>query len=472
MGLVYYSKNPVDWYELEGIYIALTQPPTPAAISSNAGLTKIVAELPWGPVGEIIECGSGKEFVGKVVGQAATPEDYKGVQSVTGKQWGKLVLSRVGHSGQSKSSVTLADTTPDDAYTIEALYPGAVGDEIQYEHVDNGDGTFDLTITWGQTSTTLGGLALTAASLDAVDHPFVDLVLVDDTADVPADETGNLAGGSDGSPGDSDYSDALDVLEGADDGGVVFAAEYTSSAWISALQTHVDLFNRTLGFAQADSADDVATNITSAEGLSDKKLLLAGHRVQQFLDSTLTKVDLVPWLASVAANVSPHISIAAYRTNEFLQGIQGFGGGIGKPTRSDYVSAREAGLILLERDEGKWIPKSGYMSDGYPIGNKFNRVRMEGLVGHNIGQALKPFKAEPSYPSNVTGARVAQERRLDLLKGTPEIPDSQLIEEYSVELIDETSTSVIYQTKAKMFGDMDSIIANVEVGPTVEITIE
>lgn len=466
MSLVYFSTNPIDWYALEGIYIALTQPPAPASIDSNAGLTKLVAEMPWGPVNKLVAADTGKKLKDQLVGEAKTPTDYKGMRAITGKQWGNLHVVRVGHSGQAKSSVTLQDSVPQDAYTIEAKYVGAVGDEIEYEHVDNGDGTFDLTITWGQQSVTYEGLELTTASLDdGVDNDFVNVTVVNTGASVPADATGTLSGGSDGTPGDSDYSDALDVFAGDDDGGVVLAAEYTSSAWIAALQTHVAARDLTIGMAQADPADDIATNVTSAEAISDNNLVLAGHRVQQFLDSTLTDVDLAPWLASVAANTSPHISLGAYRTNEYLQPLRGFAADAA-PSRQDFIDAKKAGLVLVEQDEGKWIPKSGIMSDG----SKFNRRRMQFLVGKNLGQALKPFKSEPQYGSNIDGAKVAMRKKLDVLLGSKDIPDSQLIEAYQVIDVDQTATAVIYKTKVELYGDMDNIVNNVVVGATVEIT--
>lgn len=168
------------------------------------------------------------------------------------------------------------------------------------------------------------------------------------------------------------------------------------------------------------------------------------------------------------ANIAPNKSLAAYSASEWLTPIRGFGGGITAPSRADYINAREAGLVLLEQDEGDWIPKSGLTSDG----DKVNRIRMEGIVGFNIGEALKPFKSEPSYPSNKTAARVAMERKMDVLAGTEDVPESQLIRGHNIFEIDATATSVLYKVDVKTFGDMDSIIANVTVGPTVDIEIE
>jgi len=462
----YYSKNPTDWYALEGIYIAEMQQPGGASIRSNGGLAKIVGEFPWGPVNELVKVGSSAQFKDGLIGETQSLQEYAGFRAITGKAWGGLHIVRVGVAGQAKASVTLAEAALKDAYKLDAKYVGAAGNEIAYSHTDNNDNTFDLTLSWGNASKAYRGLSLSAASLETVDNPWVDITLIDDTADVPADSTGFLENGANGTPGDADYSDALDALLVDASGGVVFAAEYTSPAWLAALQTHV-AEKRAQGVAQA-AAGDVAANISAAEGISDDRMIFGVHRVKQFIASTLVEVDLAPFIASVLVNSSPHISPAANRNSEWLKPIRAFADGVGL-TRSTYIKIKQAGAMALEQQDGSWTIVSGITSDTTPGKEQVNTRRMKDLIAQNSARSLAPFQSEPPYPSNVNGAKAVLVKMLGLLAGNPSNPDSQLIEDSRVDIVELTPNSVQFKLTAKLWGAMDHIIASILVGENVEI---
>lgn len=465
----YYSKNPTDWYALEGIYIAEMQQPGGASIRSSAGIAKLVGEFPWGPVGELVKIGASSKFKEALIGESETPEEYRGFRAITGKSWGALHIVRVGASGQAKASATLSDSAPKDAYKLDAKYVGAAGNEIKYIHTDQGGGTFDLTISWGSASKSYRGLSLSAASLEGVDNPWVDITLIDDTADVPADSTGFLTGGANGSPDDADYEDALDVMLAGGSGGVVFAAEYTSPAWLAALQSYV-AEKRAVGVAQA-AGGDVAANITAARAINDDRMILAVHRVKQFIESQLIEVDLTPFIASVLVNSSPHISPAANRNREWLKPIRAFADGVAL-TRSDYIEIKQAGGMALEQEDGDWTIVSGITSDTTPGHEQVNTRRMKDLIAQNAARALGPFQSEPPYPSNVNGAKAALVKTLHLLAGNSSNPDSQMIERHRVDVVEVTPNSVQFKLAVKLWGAMDHLIASILVGENVVVSEE
>lgn len=472
---IYFSKNPEDWAAVDGVYLAEIDPPARATISGGGGLSKFVGEFPWGPVDELLEFGAGSEqrLINTLLGETPDPENYKGWRSIDKKRWQRLRIVRLSNDTQAKAIRTLVDALAADVYSVEAKYPGIVGDQISTQHTDNTDGTFDLVISWGEISNTYAGLELTAASFETVDDPFVVLTLIDDVApDMPATDADpvDLTGGSNGAFADEDYTGGptdfrgLRVLELAEDGGEVFAAEYTSPAWISELMNHSNE-KRCGAIAQADATDDFDANATAAEALGTQRLWLPLHRIKQIIAGVNTTVDLAPFIASALANEPRHISPASARNKKYFEQVTGWADGI-IIGRGELQKAKEVGGLCLERDnDRRYKLNPGRASDAETF---IATRRMRDLVATNTGLALMPFQNEPPSELNAQSGKKAISDRMALLIG-PEggTVNDQMIREFTVETVSRTSNMTIYEIRVGLWGENEAVVGKMIVGETV-----
>jgi len=406
------------------------------------------------------------------------------------------VMSVYGNGNESWSVSTNSPATGahsftqgDNQYNIDAEYVGAVGDEIAIGHAPvNGGSDFELTVAWGNDVTTYGPFAWddTTAVADEINDAidFVDFEWASNfgAANNPPSRANNahLSGGADASLGASDnqpYIDALSILEADEKGGVVMPLEphhldgTANNGLIAELQLHADkmgavALTQAVSSSVSTGAYSLDNNITVANSYSDDRLLLAVHRVEQFIEGDLRTVDLAPFIASILVNGSPHISPAAARFAEYLKPVRAFEPDVA-PTRADYVDARAAGALSLEKGKGgKWTIISGVTTAGNPIPT----IRMEDLIAENSGKVLTPYQSEPPYPGNVRGSKGSLETMLETLEGSPENEDSQMIKGFTVQIINKTSDSVQYKTKVDLWGEMGSLINSITVGR--EVTIE
>lgn len=579
---VNFTTNPAEWYAVDGVYIAELDQPAGAELESNAGLTKVVGQFPWGPTDELIKIGSADELKEKLFGKTQDLPNYKGYRALAGKKWGELHIVRVSESAQAKASISIrsagyytVDTydtgddysltfssvdgggpytvtalsgehsqesdvytvlkdklvnhstlseyvapanvtstsmeitgngdedwsvslntpatgahsfdSPVEQYTLEALYPSGAGNQIQVEHIRETASTFSIRIEWGNDSTTYGPYDLDGQSSTA-DEISNDLQYTDFSwhanynGDNPLDRENavHLTGGSDASLGSSKsqpYIDGLGVLKADEDGGQIFCAEpelneTASDAVIAEGQTVADETRARYLHQAVGAQDTLGSRLSKVGTYSDDRLILAAHRVQQFIGSSLREVDLVPFVASAMTNTPPHISPAAYRNREYFQPVRDFESGV-TPTRADYKEAVDVGALILEREKGGiWKLRSGITTDTTPGKELIARRVMVDLVGLNVGQALLPFQNEPPYPSNVNAAKGAMDNRLGLMQGSEDIPDSQLIENFQTKISSQSSDTVQFKIKVELWGEMRHLIAAVQVGSNVTITEE
>lgn len=369
-------------------------------------------------------------------------------------------------------------------YEIDAEYVGAAGNEIAIGHTQRNSGNeFEITVEWGNDVQTFGpfdfdGNSDTETTInDEVEH--IDFTWASSyNGTNPLDRPNNvsMAGGTDAQLGTSTndpYIDALAVLEADEMGGIVWPAEPShleesaTNGLIAELQSHADKMRATaVSQAVATSGNtgsySFQNNVTVADTYSDDRLIVCPHRVKQFIEGSLKTVDLTSFVVSAMVNTSPHISPAAQRNAEYLQPIRDFEDDVA-PRRGDFVDARQAGAVAVERQKGgTWSIVSGVMSDRTPIPTR----QMRDLIAENSGRVLQPYQSEPPYPENVDGAKGSLETMLGTLE------TDRLIKDFSVRTVQVQDDSVKYETKVDLWGEMGSIVNLVKVGRSVEITEE
>lgn len=484
MGVIF-STNPLDWRAQDGIFINQQLAPAGARINGNR-LTKVVGEFPWGPPNVATEITSADELVSTFFGGVLIPENWKGPRALIGNSYGRLYIVRVEAAAATKAARTIAGATPENIFSITAKYKGAGGNEIKVLYTKVSTTIFDLEITFGgQISEKFAGLVKGTSAFAGVSSAIVDFAWLDADASeaLPDSDTAAVAlsGGADGTPSEAEYTGGpssvvgLRCLETVEDGGKVFAANYTSAGWLTALSAHNALKNCD-SFGQADASDDVDANLDAAEGISDVTQCLAFHRFMQRYNSGVLKTDLTSVLASIASQVAPNISLADYDNRTYLRGVVGLPSGVAIGS-AEYIRAQQVGAIGLEPirrstqapgAQSGWKVKAGITSD--PDQPSEVTQRMKRVIGFSLGDALLPYQNKPATNYYVDGGLSAINGVLALLQGTDDNPATQLIEDYSARLVSKTGSEVQYEVRVKLYGEMRYIILNLLVGEDIVIS--
>lgn len=472
MSSLIFSDNPAEWYLTDAVVIN-EQTPAGAPALASGSVTRIVAELPWGPEGTIIRGASAKDLTDAIFGKAATPLTYKGAQAIVGKTWGQLEIMRVVASGAVKASRTLSDTAgPLAAYKVTAKHKGLVGNQIMTLHTKTGS-TFTLAIKWGQDVRTYPGLTL--ATLGTVDNPWVDLAL-DVAGGVIPDSDGAyvaLASGADGSPGDSDYTAALAVFEGGKPGGVVLAGNYTSAAWRTAAAAYAVSQRAQAVLDGDDDPTDFASALAVAVALNSDRVDVALHGVKQaFSDGVTRDVQLAPFVASQLSQIPAHYGLGARAAAEVtLAAVVGPSGSVAL-NRTNWILADQAGGIMLEaRDSGGYVFHAGLTTSKVPAKALISRRRVLDIASQNVANALEPYQALPNVPEFRRAALAQVRRIMELMKGTAGLPATRLIEDYRLsEAEGAVEGANLYSLAVKTYGERRYSIATITLGATVDLS--
>lgn len=481
---VIFSTNPLKWRAQDGIFVNKQQvPPAPRIVGNN--LTKVVGEFPWGPANEAVEITSAEDLVTMFFGGVAAPEAWKGPRALIGNSYGRMYIVRVEAAAAAKAARTVAGSSPEDIFSVTAKYKGAGGNEIKVLYEKVSTTVFNLTITFGpQLIETFSGLVKGTSAFTGLTSELVDFAWLDaDASEALPDSDPSavaLAGGADGTPSDAEYTGGpssvvgLRVLETVEDGGKVFACNYTSAGWLTALSAHNALKNCD-SFAQADDGDVVSENLTAAAGISDVTQVLALHRVMQRYNSGILKTDLTSLLASIASQVAPNISLADYDNRAYLRNVVSLPAGVALGS-IEYEQAQIAGGVALEPirrttqapgAQSGWKVKAGLTSD--PDHPSEVTQRLTRIIGFSLGDALLPYQNKPATNYYVDGGLSALSGVLRQLQGTDDNPATQLIESFSLRLIGKTGSEVQYEVKVKLYGEMRFIVLNLLVGEDIVI---
>lgn len=474
---VLYSTNPTEWKLTDAVVIDEQDQPASPQFAGVQRTAHLVGEFPWGEPDTLLEVRTPKELRTKLLGQTTDPQNYGGYRALTGKAWGPLELVRVEADDAAAAARTLADAVPTDAYDITAKYKTAAGNQIETKHTNIDAGTFTLEVRWGTKVEVFENVTFDADGMASIDSEWVTCALNGAGGDNP-DTDGDfvaLAGGDNGTLTDLNWTGSdvsaqgLRVLRTGSDEGIWFAAEYTSATFLTELRDAIDV-KRGHGAAQPTTADDFDSNETAAGGISDDRLFFAGHRVLQTIQAEQFTVDLAPFMASVYVNTSPNLSLAEDRWHELLKAIDGLPDGI-ELSRPFWILADDAGMNMLERrDSGGFRFHMAITSDPASGKTSIIRRRMTDFVNTNIADALQPYRNKAPVPTHRRGALRSQRQRLGLMIGDEDVPDSQMVAEYSVDELAVEPDGVEYMVKSRLYGEMRYLIAHVQVGENVTIT--
>lgn len=469
-------NNPTQWRLTDSIILVEKEQPAPATIGEGDGRVGIVGQFPWGAPHELHEPLSSKQLQDMLFGQVENPEDWGGYRALTGKQWSKLYIVRVEADDAAAASRTIASSTPEDIFKITVKYKTSAGNQIKVKYTKVSADVFELEFQWGNETRKYEALDRATDAFDGIEDAWVNLEWLDaDASEALPDSDADfvaLTGGDDGTLVATDWSGSdsvtkgLRVLRQMPNRGIVFAAEYTSAAWLTALVSHC-IVKDCKGVALADDGDVFADAVTAAGGIANEFVNLMGHRVKQFIEGELTDVDLSPFYASVFAAIDPSESVAQKRWGDrFLTEIKGVVGDV-LLEREFWIEADQAGMIMLERmSNGNYKFHMDITSDTTPGKTSSLRRRMHSHVNELLAIAHEPFANTKPTDTTVRRQNSAVTRKLNAMV------DLEMIEDYSHELTARDGSSTTWKTKVKLWGEQRYIINTTEVGENVVITTE
>ncbi len=226
-----------------GVSILELDPPA-GVRASTSRVVGVVADLPWGPVNQLVDVGAmGELFDAFAPGHFTGHGDYPALRAFINKRFGALKVCRIAATDAATAALTFEDASEGDSVVCTARYPGAAGNQVRVTWSVNADvaGARDATVTVGTTySKTYPAVATKPASTLIVTDPgdpFVTFEKASMATLVPAAVSAtSLTGGADGTAVAADYvgSDVADAgirrfYGDAVDVGVLFVAECPSA---------------------------------------------------------------------------------------------------------------------------------------------------------------------------------------------------------------------------------------------------
>lgn len=326
--------------------------PPKAVSGASSNVIAMVAELPWGPVDEIVTVTTPGEFWATFYpNDFADTKDYATYPAILALlnkpifTAGGLKIVRVGATSQVKATHTFQDgeATPADSVVATATKYGALGNDINVAWTANADtaANRDMTVTIGSNySATYENVVVDdTGSITVTDpgDPYVSVAAAGGATDVPAAGNSDLATGSDGTAVAADYvgssssSKGIRLFYGASvDVSVLFVAECPSAlidavnTGIKAWATDTDKGVATLCTVPSQASADAITYVADYR---DDRLSYHSPRVKttNFYDPDVAEitVDGNAFAAAAIANVDPWLSPGGAGGNIYLTGITG-----------------------------------------------------------------------------------------------------------------------------------------------------
>lgn len=370
MSAPYFTTNDSDIPQLEGLYVKERNPP---ATISGAFLGKVcmVGETVRGPVGRAVDISSEGRFQ-EVFGYSNRANDSGPItnkiwKALLNKPFGALSIVRVAAAAAAAATHNFSDAVPTAIVKVDASSVGAWGNDLSAQIVvpssDGVAGRFDLKVKWAANGrewiyknldfTGTNDNSLQVLGTDDA-NPVVVTKLASGTPVAAAYVA--LAGGSDGSVADSDYTatgKALEVGAVAEGCGVVLTAEHMSStvkAKIYNLSATVS--DRIFLMAPDSETVSAASAITEAASYRTDRVVYCFNSPYTVDPRTAAEMVTSPdsWMASILSQVDVDINPGEEDAKQFTQGITRlYNTGL---QRADYISLRQAGIAALEKDNG------------------------------------------------------------------------------------------------------------------------
>jgi hypothetical protein len=389
-----------------GAYFDWASVPVSTILPNIGSVVLVAITHDWGPAGTVVSCGSLGDFQAAfgmttliggapAPGYAAVKQCFKG-EGLAGRGGAGTVLvyRMVGTSGKA-ATITIQNTTPANALSLTAKYPGAFGNQIGFKsHVNAADATKNDLQIWvaGQmvevytyTKATISSL-VTQINDPIAGSDWVTATLILDGTALPVtttpDTVTSLATGDSGST--LVQQDWVNMTNGVTGARFSLFAGYdvTDPTTLTALQGWCSNANVTghrfmmvCGGAASDTAVTAIARSASivtasqAAGTSGENTvnLGVGSLYDSDLGATLSTSQLAPRVAGILAARGESMSITFARLADTSAGVL--------PIDSDVTKCFNGGVVVFGQDSNPDSP-----------------IRIEkGLTCYIGGDSTKPY---------------------------------------------------------------------------------
>lgn len=510
---IFRTTNPVDFSQVDGVYIDERRPPGRVQGVGN-DVVCVIGEFERGPVDTITAIGSTRELerIFGGIGPDAAGAVYKGALSLRNKQFGRLRVIRVSNSTQASGQVQITDGagSPANIIRAEANSPGVWGNQLSVVvgNATNGDADqFNVTVLRNGVSVEVHrnlDHALVAdnayyATVIPFESEFIRLFRIAAGDGRPANGTYNLASGSDGTFAAADYtgsssnSKGMRLLYGTEASNIrwVFVAENVDADVQEALVTLCEDTKTKIAILAGARTNTKAQALADVVNYRSDRVVYVFPWVSTFVAEAnagkggVSEVSPTSFAAAACAALAPGVDPAGVNSEPFLTGIRS----LREKTmdRDDYVSFNEQGIMALQfaAERQRYGFRSGVTTSLDSALKMIFRRTMTDYLQESMGAFLVHYQNRPlkrSLKLEIKGAIadfLDSQIRAGLLPSAADLKFSeQQLEPYEVDIdtgnspADEANGLFVVIVRVRIFASARFIVLRTEIGEGVEITVQ
>lgn len=476
---IYRSTDPTVFDDVDGIIINESAPAANVAgVAANVAI--LAAQCQRGPsaLTDIASIGEFHEVYGKSTTHGANI-------ALKNKKFGRLKIIRVAAADGVVASKAFESTATARITFSAKQGVGVYGNSIQVK-IENGTTTGKkYTIHDASTYAVLpdevyDNVAITAIDSSTFANSKLITAVVNSSAAEPTNAAfTNLASGTEGTVADSDYQTAIALAEVENAGNFLFLDSY-NDAKNGYLEAHVGTTQDKIVILAGAEGDSVSTAVSDVADYrdTDGRMIYAYPWVQTNVDGVLTYTSPASWIASVLSQTSPHIDPAFSKNTQFLGGVTGLKS---VPTRANYVSLKNAGIMALENDSDIGFKiKSGIvtqLSDSSKV--TVLRRRMADYLTNSVAAYLKNSQNSVNSASNRSLVKGAILSFIQGQESAGILPKDTDVSTGKAKLVDTESLNTEATIaagyfkilwKQRIYSAMRYIVLQAEIGESVTVT--
>lgn len=404
---------------------ALEREPPATIRAIGTGVVAIVGQFPWGPDGaDGTKPHQATDTADRLLtfappGMTRTGDGYL---SLIRKAWADLRVVRVMGSAAARASAALLDGATT-VVTVQALYKGAAGNDIDCVVTDADDGDTDhfnlevvVTGASGTTRDVFKNLNFSGTGADSAPVLTQCRLVGAFTAGTdgrPTNGTYSMTTGSDGTVDSAAYigtagagNQGIALCENDREIRCVFADDVGTTARAAvnaALLAHATLMGDRMVVINGDSGQTLAEAQTDRESYSNDRAIYADPwpRVYDDVDGTLRLASPASFVASVFSQVSPSTSIA-WKHPRIIAML----GGIAEletPRGNGAGSNSNVGIATFVQEEnGGYAIEAGVttVTAAAPSRRNITRRRIGDYIAISFTRSVRPLTDAPNVAAN------------------------------------------------------------------------
>lgn len=480
---------------------AIERTPPATLKATGTGVVGLVAQLPWGPMQQVVEPAGTKELL-NMFGPRGMTLTGQGYLALLNKAFPSLRLIRVLGATAAKAEVDIPNSGATDIITVVAKYQGSEGNAIDaiVGAASDGDANhFNLTVTVtgasGTTTDYFYNLNYSGTGADS-SPDFSDKLLCGAitklAAGRPANATYSLAGGTDGTVDATDYvgtagspAKGLSLFEDypeirhvcADDAGSSLRAAVNAG-----LKAHAELMTDRVAYLNGNSGVTTIASVgTDAATYSSRRVVYVDPwvYVRDDVDSTERLVPPSVFAASVAAQMSPSTSIA-WKASE----VKALLGGIVRletPRGNACSTNTAAGVVtIVKESKGGYAFEAGVVTayPSNPAYKNLSRTRIGDYIAISFVDSVREMVDAPNVEVNQISLVGALTKFMDNLvraqfsdpNHTPHVKAYGILDLSAVNSEDEIAAGKFeIPLNVQTSSGMEKILLSIQFGETVSV---